>query len=329
MMLNFPNGSPNSIGMPIGGVGMGMMNPGMMSPTSPMMSSGMPATGQVFGSVAPLEAYTCTKKDDTAIKVATIGTFAIVVGALLTKGKGLKSITGAFKSSKNIDKGVEATQKQGFFSRLFKKKAAKVPAQEATVTPPVQVSPAQYPVMLDAEAAAKAKLAQSTKGMVDSALKNPNFDNLAKTANEEIKVAEKAVIPEPTGLSFYDKPKTKGKIKEDHEWQYSAEKLRLEKQAAASEKAVIPEPTGLSFYDKPKTKGKIKEDHQWQYSAEKIKLEKQAAANAKAEAPAQTESDKIKYSAGVAHPSTKGTKKNPLKAKDIQKVLKEQTKANK
>lgn len=64
--------------------------------------------GQHLGTTAPVASYTAVAKDDTQIKVGAIGTLAIVLSAIAMKGKGLK---GLIKSSKNVEKAEAAAAK--------------------------------------------------------------------------------------------------------------------------------------------------------------------------------------------------------------------------
>lgn len=69
------------------------------------MGTGMVGSGyaNAQGSPAPLSAYTCREKDDTGIKIAALGTLAILIGALLFKKNGNK----LFKAVKGKEKVLE------------------------------------------------------------------------------------------------------------------------------------------------------------------------------------------------------------------------------
>ena len=98
--------------------GYGMQVAGMSMTPSDMM--GVPQQYQVQGqgvrTEAPLAAYTSREKDDNAIKVGVLGAFAIAVGAMITKGKGIKGVS---KAAKNIEKTAEAIKKEGIFSKAY------------------------------------------------------------------------------------------------------------------------------------------------------------------------------------------------------------------
>ena len=80
-----------------------------------------------------IQPYTCKTKDDAGAKIATLGTAALIVGALVMlakgKGKGGKKLLDLFKRKPKVvvEGAEEATKKSSFLSSLFNfgKKAEK------------------------------------------------------------------------------------------------------------------------------------------------------------------------------------------------------------
>jgi len=207
-------------------------------------------------------------------------------------------------------------------------------------------------MLLDTEAIAKTKLALPTKGIVDNALKNPNFDNFIKaeetsTVVKKVKVPRKQRIPKvkvaPETIAtatekeavaeservadFYaNLGHEKGKVPTTpRDWEVTHAKLMQEKEAeeiAKSEKVA-------DFYaNLGHEKGKVPTTpRDWEITHAKL-MQEQQVANAEA-TKVTTKPIDVKYRSGIAYSTPDGTKQHPLKAAGIKKILKEQANANK